>query len=157
MEYRDLWAQGTFSWKAGAPTGYKHMPAAEAVGVLAGVDQRRQRLTSETLADDVEEAGPAHPLGWAFTFDPQTGMRKLHILEAGHLIRHIAVTQIVPEQAAPIRALVYVRDESGERFEPTHLALRNVHKRQQVLCDVRKDWDEFRTKMDELLAVCALL
>jgi hypothetical protein len=146
-----------YLWKTGAPRGYRDVPAAQAARTLCEIGERRGGVTSENVATDVEEEGPGHRLGPLFTFDVKEGMHKLHVIEAADVIRHIAVLAVVPEQQTPVRAFVIVRDDEGQRYEPTHIALRQPNKRAQVLADVRQEWAEFCHKMEEFLALCGAL
>jgi hypothetical protein len=124
---------------------------------LRRVAERRGRLNPRTLSDDVEEQGQSHALAWAFTWDPVAGMRKLHEVEAGNLLRALVVREIHDDQSTAVRALVVIRDDGQNSYEPVVTALRIKSQREQVLEQAQQELGEFTAKMSELLALCRLM
>lgn len=146
-----------YQFRQGTPASVPPITAEATYNELHAVAERRGELTPSTLADDVEARGRDHPLGWAFTWDQAQAVRKLHEIEAGHLIRLVYVNQIVEEQPAPVRALVLIRDEKGKRYEPMTRAIRVKSQRDYVLQEAQEELAEFVSKMNELLALFRLL
>ncbi len=79
---------------------------------LLDIKDRQGVLTDEGIARDVEAESVNHPLRWAFTWDPEAGMHKLHVIEAGHLIRLVVVTDTTVPLREPVRAFVTVADDN---------------------------------------------
>jgi len=142
-----------YQFKQGARVPSNVKPE-ETAAELHAIKERHGGLTTEAVATDVEAAPEAHPLRWAFTWDEESGMHKLHVIEAGNLIRMIVVKEIVPEQREPVRAYVVVR-ESGEskHYEPTEYAVRHVDLWDQVLSQAQAEFDAAERKRKELFAL----
>jgi hypothetical protein len=138
-----------------------HIPSgADAEKTAAALDDIRSRygkLTAHTVADDVEADHESHALAGWFTWDPEMGMRKLHVIEAGHLIRVVRVAQVEPEQQAPVRAYVVTREENGETaYEHITAVLRQPDQVNVLIAQVGREKKALDAKFDELLALVGL-
>lgn len=141
-------------WARDVPPDAKAEEVAEA---LIDIKSRYGKLTDGIVADEVESDPNQHPLrGW-FTWDPELGMRKLHVIEAGNVIRVVAVKEIRPRQSTPVRAFV-VTSENGERtYEHISVVLQDDDQKRQLVQQVRQEKHRFDTKLEELLTLIELL
>jgi hypothetical protein len=139
-----------------------HVPAGADAGrvaeTLTDIKSRYGKLTAHTVADDVEADPESHPLeGW-FTWDPEIGMRKLHVIEAGQLIRVVRVAEVAEDQPAPVRAFVVTRDEGGEQvYDHITAVLARPDDAKVLIEQVGREKKRLDEKFDELLALVGLL
>lgn len=126
--------------------------------VFADIQSRHGELTAETLTDDVE-ADPEHYLRDQFTWDEELGMRKLHVIEAGNVIRSLRVEKITPEQEEPVRAWVVAKNpETGNQaYYPVLEVMGDKEKAVILLNEVQKDQERAARKQAEFVALMRLL
>lgn len=141
-----------YDWKPGA-----RVPAAvsadETHAALQAIKEHNGRLTAEAVAEDVEARRDTHPLNWAFTWDPEKAMHKLHIVEAGDLIRLIVVKDVTPTQTAPVRAFVVTRQDGIKSYENIEHVVRRPDLCAQLLQQVEAEFDAAEKKRRELLSL----
>jgi len=81
---------------------------------LLDIKDRHGELTGQTIAHDVESDPENHELRWWFTWDTDAGMHKLHVIEAGQLVRLVVIADAGPGHKEPVRAFVTVVDEDDD-------------------------------------------
>lgn len=140
--------------------GFHTPPGASATAVVDALEDIRSRygsLTTDNIADDVEQDDVSHPLRQWFTWDEELGMRKLHTIEASLIIRSVAVVKITKEQPAPVRAYVFVGTGGDTRYEPLTVVLAQPDQRRQLIETIASEKRAVDRKFEELLALVTTL
>jgi len=146
-----------YEFKPGAhvPPGASPTKTVEA---LRDVEERQGALTQQSLATDVESDPQDHSLREWFTWDTDTGMHKLHVMEAGCLIRCVVVKEIVPQQQEPVRAYFLGREGEDEtqEYKETSYIIQDVNLRGQMMARVKAEFDTAEKKRRELFDLADL-
>lgn len=148
-----------YEFKAGSHAPKEAIPE-ETAAALKAVRASRGTLTAESVADHAELArqnGDADdPLLPWFTWDEELGMRKLHVIEAGHVIRAVVATGVVKAQQSPVRAFVLVKDNGSQVYEDIAKVLKHPDQLQVLLDQVSREKAQLDDKFNELVALVQL-
>ncbi len=145
-----------YEFKRGAriPAG---ADAASVAARLEDIRSRHGKLTAGTVADEAEADPENEILAPWFTWDEEVGMRKLHELEAGNLIRAVAVVKMEPDQQTPLRAYVITHENGDSIYEPIGYVLRQPDRRNALLAQYEKAKADADATLAELIQLIRLL
>ena len=145
-----------YQFKSGArvPAG---ATADATVEALEDIRRRHGELTNRIIARDWVAAGDGHPLNPWFTPDSEEAALRWWEHEAGQIVRAIVVTEVVPEQQAPVRAYVVTQDNGDQHYERITAVVTEPDRRKQLVADLRRESQAFTSKLNEVLALIELM
>lgn len=125
---------------------------------LVAIAKRRGETSIATITDEVE-AHPDDPVlsPW-FEWDTSTGMRKLHEIQAGMLVRSLVIVEGFKGQTAPVRAWVSVTAPENHHhiYQPITVVLKDADRKLELIAQVRKEFEQAQDKLNELLTIIGI-